>query len=120
MRAPHVQICSLALVVASVAVGTAARRGNVQAADLRKPRASEFRVAREGSGTLRPALQRLSRRGGRRWRGSGRGLAPPSNLADTTWDHGSTDGEIFTAIKSGIPPEFAMEPWGDRITDPDI
>ena len=37
MRAPHVQICSLALVVASVAVGTAARRGNVQAADLRNP-----------------------------------------------------------------------------------
>ena len=48
------------------------------------------------------------------------GLAPPSNLADATWDHGATDGKIFTAIKSGLPPEFAMEAWGDRITDPDI
>jgi len=51
---------------------------------------------------------------------SAEGLPPPSNLTDTRWDHGSTDGAIFTAIKSGIPPEYAMEPWGDRIKDPDI
>ena len=47
------------------------------------------------------------------------GPAPP-NLTDAKWDHGSSDGEIFTVIKSGVPPEFAMEAWGDRINDADI
>jgi mono/diheme cytochrome c family protein len=23
-------------------------------------------------------------------------------------------------IKNGVPPDLAMEPWGDRIKDPDI
>jgi len=39
--------------------------------------------------------------------GTGNGaLAPkdthPPNLVDAKWDHGSTDGEIFTNIKEGI------------------
>ena len=53
---------------------------------------------------------------------------PPPNLVDGSWDHGSTDGEIFANIKSGIPntnPEYSlnkkyMEPWGDRLTDQEI
>ena len=28
--------------------------------------------------------------------------------------------EIFSVIKNGVPPDLAMEPWGDRIKDPDI
>jgi mono/diheme cytochrome c family protein len=36
-------------------------------------------------------------------------LAPknprPSNLTDAAWDHGSTDGEIFTIILNGAPVE---------------
>jgi hypothetical protein len=32
------------------------------------------------------------------------------------WRH---DGEIFSVIKNGVPPDLAMEPWGDRIKDPD-
>ena len=35
--------------------------------------------------------------------------ARPSNLADDTWQHGSTDGEIFTSIRDGIGPDFAMD-----------
>jgi len=48
------------------------------------------------------------------------GGTAPSNLTDAKWDHGSSDGAIFTVIKNGIGPEYAMETWGDRISDTDI
>jgi mono/diheme cytochrome c family protein len=51
-------------------------------------------------------------------------LAPkdthPPNLTDAMWDHGSTDGEIFTNIKDGVGPKFDMKPMGAKIMDPDI
>ena len=48
------------------------------------------------------------------------GDPPPSNLADAEWKHGSTDGEIFSAIKNGVPPELNMIPFGDQLEDADI
>jgi mono/diheme cytochrome c family protein len=47
-------------------------------------------------------------------------VAPAPDLTDAEWKHGSTDGEIFSVIKNGVPPDLNMEPWGDRIKDPDI
>jgi mono/diheme cytochrome c family protein len=51
-------------------------------------------------------------------------LAPkdthPPNLVDATWDHGSTDGEIFTSIKEGIGPKFDMKPMKTKMMDIDI
>ena len=44
----------------------------------------------------------------------------PANLTDAKWDHGSTDGEIFTTIKMGVGPKFDMDSWDGRIKDPDI
>ena len=53
--------------------------------------------------------------------GSGSDISPPApNLTDAEWKHGSTDGEIFKVIKEGVPPDLSMEPWGERIKDPDI
>jgi len=53
--------------------------------------------------------------------GSGSDISPPApDLTDTEWKHGSSDGEIFTVIKKGVPPDLNMEPWGDRIKDPDV
>jgi mono/diheme cytochrome c family protein len=53
--------------------------------------------------------------------GSGSDISPPApDLTDQEWKRGSTDGEIFSVIKNGVPPDLAMEPWGDRIKDPDI
>lgn len=57
--------------------------------------------------------------------GTGNGaLAPkdthPPNLIDATWDHGSTDGEIFTNIKDGIGPKFDMKPMKAKMMDTDI
>ena len=46
--------------------------------------------------------------------------ARPSNLADATWRHGGSDGEIFVAIRDGIGPDFAMDAYGGRLAEPDI
>ena len=44
----------------------------------------------------------------------------PSNLADPAWRHGGGDGDIFTAIRDGIGPDFAMDAFGDRLAETDI
>jgi mono/diheme cytochrome c family protein len=53
--------------------------------------------------------------------GPGNDLIPAApDLTDAMWDHGATDGEIFTSIKEGIPPDFNMTPFKDRLKDDDI
>ena len=46
--------------------------------------------------------------------------ARPSNLTDDVWDHGSSDGEIFSGVKNGTPPELFMGPWDGRLTDTEM
>lgn len=43
----------------------------------------------------------------------------PPDLTDDTWDHGSTDADIYTVIKKGIPPTM-MAGYDGRIPDEDI
>lgn len=53
--------------------------------------------------------------------GPGNDLIPAApNLVDDHWDHGSSDGEIFTNIKNGIAPDLNMVPFKDTLTDADI
>ncbi len=40
----------------------------------------------------------------------------PPNLTDAKWDHGSTDGEIFTVIKDGVGPKFDMKGYNSKMT----
>ena len=47
-----------------------------------------------------------------------RGKQPP-DLTDDQWDHGSSDGEIYAAIRKGVPPTM-MAGWEGRIPDADI
>jgi mono/diheme cytochrome c family protein len=49
-----------------------------------------------------------------------RGGNQPPDLTDDKWDHGSSDGEIFTIVKKGIGPDFFMAPWDGRVKDEDI
>jgi mono/diheme cytochrome c family protein len=43
----------------------------------------------------------------------------PPDLTDERWDHGSSDGEIFTVIKKGLPPTM-MPGFDGGIADNDI
>lgn len=42
----------------------------------------------------------------------------PSDLTDETWDYGSTDGEIFVAIKDGVSAD--MLAYKDKLNDKQI
>ena len=46
--------------------------------------------------------------------------APASDLTDDTWDFGETDGEIFSVIMYGVPPDYVMAAWEDRLTAEDV
>ncbi len=48
-----------------------------------------------------------------------KGTNPP-DLTDAKWDHGATDGEIFTNIRDGIAPKYDMKPNKGKISDEDI
>lgn len=55
--------------------------------------------------------------------GDGPGAPPdvmPPSLIDAECFEGCADGEIFNAIRNGVPPDYYMEPWEGRITDEDI
>ena len=53
--------------------------------------------------------------------GPGNDLIPAApDLTDNEWKHGSTDGEIFSAIKNGVPPDLNMIPFGDQMNDAQI
>jgi mono/diheme cytochrome c family protein len=44
----------------------------------------------------------------------------PADLTDDKWDHGSTDGEIFTTIHDGVAPKYDMDSWEGKVPDEDI
>lgn len=48
-----------------------------------------------------------------------RGGKQPPDLTDEAWDHGSTDTEILTAVKTGIPSTM-MPPFEGRLSDVEI
>ena len=50
------------------------------------------------------------------------GAAKPTDLTDTKWDHGSTDGEIFVNIRDGVGVKGAMKGLDGRpgISDTDM
>ena len=43
----------------------------------------------------------------------------PSDLTDTTWDRGSTDGEIFTVIQEGAGPDYKMKGLKGKLSEQD-
>ena len=47
-------------------------------------------------------------------------LKPAPNLIDDSYDHGSSDGEMFYVIKNGVPPDLVMDGWGERLSDTDM
>jgi mono/diheme cytochrome c family protein len=53
--------------------------------------------------------------------GPGNDLIPAApSLVDDVWDHGSSDGEIFSNIKNGVAPDFNMVPFKDQLKDDEI
>jgi len=113
------QICLIACFVASsIAVVTIAQ-GNPEAARVKNPVAPATESLSDG----KRVYQRYcaSCHGSNAEGGPGNDLIPAApDLTDKEWTHGSTDGEIFSVIKNGVPPELNMVPFGDQIKDTEI
>jgi cytochrome c oxidase cbb3-type subunit 3 len=94
---------ALALVVALWA--WAGAQDNPDAAKLKNPAAATPESVAAGEKTYQKFCRGCHARDG------GGSIGP--SLIDDKWDHGATDGEIFTAIQRGTGPR--MEAWDDRI-----
>jgi len=108
------------VVAVTVAAVSAQAPKNAEAAKIKNPVKSSAESIDAGKATYNKYCKFCHNEGG-----TGNGaLAPkdthPPNLIDATWDHGSTDGEIFTNIKDGIGPKFDMKPMKAKMMDTDI
>ena len=111
------------LLVASAAVWpatvTAIAQGNPDAAAMKNP----VPASAESIDAGKRLYQRhcASCHGANAEGGAGNDLIPAApDLTDKEWKHGGSDGEIFSAIRNGIPPDLNMVPFGDQLKDPEI
>jgi cytochrome c oxidase cbb3-type subunit 3 len=117
---PVVFSAAFAVAVSAWLTGAAhAAQGNAEAAKIKNPVAADPDSIAAGKALY--AKNCAPCHGVNGTGGSGNDLIGPApDLTDAEWQHGGTDGEIFTNIKDGIPPDLSMGPWGDRLKDPDI
>jgi mono/diheme cytochrome c family protein len=104
---------------AGLATNAAMAQGNPAAAAIKNP----VPVSAESIDAGKRLYQRhcASCHGVNAEGGSGNDLIPAApDLTDKEWKHGSSDGEIFSAIKNGIPPDLNMIPFGDQLKDQEI
>jgi mono/diheme cytochrome c family protein len=118
-----VAACALAT-AAIVGVSLNAQTGgNADAAKLKNPVPSSAASIAAGKASYTKYCQFCHGEGAK---GDGKMAPPnshPSDLTDAKWDHGSTDGEIFTNIKSGptpSDPKAVMKAFSARMTDQQI
>jgi mono/diheme cytochrome c family protein len=104
----------------ALAASAQSRGGNPEAAAVKNPVPSSAKSITDGQ-----KLYQTNCRHCHGAKGLGDGpLAPtnpsPSNLTDAEWNHGSSDGEIFTLIKNGAGPDSEMKPMKTKLSDKDI
>ena len=108
-------VCALLSLVAAVTTGQL----NPQAAQIKNPVAATGESLSEGKRLYQRHC--ASCHGSNAEGGAGNDLIPAApDLTGKAWKHGSTDGEIFSSIKNGVPPELNMIPFGDQLKDADI
>jgi len=112
--------CSYVIASMALIAGITARaQGNPEAAKIQNPTPASAESIASGQQLYRRYC--ASCHGANAEGGQGNDLIPAApDLTDKEWKHGSSDGEIFSVIKNGVPPELNMVPFADQITDPDI
>ena len=119
MVSHRVGIVGAVIVAVSAAAGVAAGQGSPDSANVKNPVAASPESIAAGRQVYQRRCASCHAANGEG--GPGNDLIPAApDLTDAAWDHGSTDGEIFVAIKDGIGPEFNMTPFKDRLKDEEI
>ena len=115
----RIRVILAALVLAYAGRIAVTAQGNPEAAKVKNPVVASPESLAMGQQVYRrqcAPCHGLSGEGG-----PGNDLIPAApNLTDDTWDHGSTDGEIFDNIKNGVAPDFNMVPFKDKLKDDEI
>jgi mono/diheme cytochrome c family protein len=119
MESRFLRAVAVAVVVFAVAGRLIMAQGNADAAKLKNPAASTPESIAAGQQLYARNCASCHGRNGQGGPGNDLIPAAPSLLGDA-WSHGSTDGEIFTNIKSGVAPDFNMVPFKDKLKDDDI
>lgn len=116
-------VCALVMAfIVSVAVtaGGEQKRGGAAAKTLKNPVAPTPQSIAAGQKTYRMYCRLCHGAAGK---GDGP-QAPkdthPSDLTDDKWDHGSSDAEIYAAIRDGIGPKFDMKGFRSKLTDQEM
>jgi mono/diheme cytochrome c family protein len=111
-------IVAVVLLLAFATNSGVSAQGNPDAAKVKNPIAATAQSVAAGKQVYQKcaSCHGLNGQGG-----PGNDLIPAApSLVDDQWEHGSTDGEIFDAIKNGVPPDFNMTPFKDMLKDEDI
>ena len=111
---------TLAVMVFSLTADAQTRGGNAAARAIKNPVAASPASVTAGAAAYKKYCAFCH---GVDAKGNGP-LAPkdsnPPNLTDATWDHGSTDGEIFTVIANGAGPDSKMVGFKGKMPDQDL
>ena len=109
----------LACGLAATIVAVTHAQGTSEAASVKNPVAATAESVADGKRLYQRHC--ASCHGANAEGGSGNDLIPAApDLTDKEWKHGSTDGEIFTTIKNGVPPDLNMIPFDDQMKDAEI
>ena len=114
-------VSGFAVIIMVTAASAQRRGGDPKAAAVKNPVAATTQSVTTGR-----ALYNKNCRHCHGLKGLGDGpLAPknpkPSNLTDGTWDHGSTDGEIYAVIWNGAPAKDSeMKPMKGTLREMDV
>jgi mono/diheme cytochrome c family protein len=118
-------IVTLALgCVATAVVAQTRGRGNPEAAKIKNPVAADAASIASGRDTYQRYCASCHGADGKGGIVNSlvedRGGPPTPDLTDDQWDFGSSDGEIFSVVKNGTPPDLFMGPWDGRLTDTEM
>ena len=120
MRLKMFWMFSVAVFVAATVSGARAVQGDPEAAKLKNPVAATPESLAAGEALYKrrcSGCHGVDAKGGPPKEDF---LKPAPNLVDDKADHGTSDGEVFTVIKNGVPPELVMDGWGERLSDTEI
>ncbi len=91
---------------------------NAEAAKLKNPEPSNAEAIESGKKLYQRHCASCHGRGGKGDGGLALSGGEPSDLTDDVWDTGSTDGEIFAAIRDGLSAD--MLAYKEKMKDKEI
>ena len=111
----HLSFVIFGLLLCAIAIGNVTQSRNVEAQKLKNPEPSNAESLDAGKKLYARHCASCHGPNGKGDGGMALSGGTPSDLTDETWDYGSTDGEIFVAIKEGVSAD--MLAYKEKLND---